>query len=164
MSADDVSMTGHLERSDAAVLEVEGLYRLVEVLIERGYRVVGPTLRDNAIVLSELESATDLPRGWGVDVSPGHYRVRRRDDDAAFGHSAGPQSWTQFLHPPRQRLWAGNRDGTDDTQTRKSRGTHSSGYAVVTWPRSAFSTGCSVVPSIRTARLPAVSGRRSSWR
>ncbi|EPQ77276.1 4Fe-4S dicluster domain-containing protein [Mycobacterium marinum] len=97
--------------SGAALLDMAGLRRLVEVLMERQYRVVGPTLRDNAIVLAELESADDLPRGWGVDVAPGHYRLRRRDDDAAFGHSAGPQSWKQFLHPPRQRMWAGTRDG-----------------------------------------------------
>jgi len=56
------------EDSDAALLDMAGRYRLVEVLIERGYHVVGPTLRDNAIVLAELESAGDLPRGWGVDV------------------------------------------------------------------------------------------------
>lgn len=100
------------EDSQVAVFDTAALHRLVEVLIERGYRVIGPTLRNDAIVLAELESANDLPRGWGVDVSPGQYRVRRREDDAAFGHSAGPQSWKQFLHPPRQRLWAGARDGT----------------------------------------------------
>src|SRR6201997_594531 len=105
-------MSGHGEDPNAALLDTAGLHRLVEVLIERGYRVVGPTLRDNAMVLAELESAEDLPRGWGVDVAPGRYRVRRRDDDAAFGHSAGPQSWKQFLHPPRQRLWAGTREAT----------------------------------------------------
>ncbi|HXY66169.1 MAG TPA: 4Fe-4S dicluster domain-containing protein, partial [Mycobacterium sp.] len=84
---------------------------LVSTLIERGYRVVGPTLSDNAIVLAELTSADDLPQGWGVDVAPGRYRLRRRDDDALFGHSAGPQSWKQFLHPPRQRVWS-----SDETQ------------------------------------------------
>jgi ferredoxin len=110
-------MTGHGEGSDAALLDTAGLHSLVEVLIERGYRVVGPTLRDNAIVLAELQSADDLPRGWGVDVAPGHYRVRRRADDAVFGHSAGPGSWKQFLHPPRQRLWAGTRDAADGAQT-----------------------------------------------
>ncbi|BBX73052.1 4Fe-4S dicluster domain-containing protein [Mycobacterium shinjukuense] len=99
-----------------ALLDTAGLHRLVELLIEQGYRVIGPTLRDDAIVLAELESAHDLPRGWGVDVGPGHYRVRRRGDDAAFGHSAGPQSWKQFLHPPRQRLWAGTRDGVGDSE------------------------------------------------
>jgi ferredoxin len=57
-------------------------------------------------VLAELASGADLPDGWGVDVGPGHYRLRRRDDTAVFGHSAGPQSWKQFLHPPRQPLWS----------------------------------------------------------
>ena len=102
----------------SAVLDTAGLDCLVDVLIERGYRVIGPTVRDNAIVLAELESAQDLPSGWGVDVGPGHYRLRRRDDDAVFGHSAGPQSWKQFLHPPRQRLWSGDRtDETSDGST-----------------------------------------------
>ena len=87
---------------DSAVIDATGLQRLVSTLIDRGYRVVGPTVSDNAIVLAELSSADDLPQGWGVDVGPGHYRLRRRDDDALFGHSAGPQSWKQFLHPPRQ--------------------------------------------------------------
>ena len=104
------------------MLETRGLQRLIEVLTERGYRVVGPTLRDNAIVLAELDSADDLPRGWGVETAPGRYRLRRRSDDAAFGHSAGPQSWKQFLHPPRQRLWSGGRDGiTLEIRTREKR-------------------------------------------
>jgi ferredoxin len=68
-------------------------------------------MRDNAIVLAELEGADDLPSGWGVDVAPGTYRLRRRDDQAVFGHSAGPQSWKQFLHPPRQKVWSCGPDG-----------------------------------------------------
>lgn len=104
-------MSGYGEGPGAAVFDAAALHRLVEVLIGRGYRVIGPVLRDDAIVLAELESAADLPHGWGVEVGPGHYRLRRRDDDAVFGHSAGPQSWKQFLHPPRQRIWAGTRDG-----------------------------------------------------
>ncbi|OCB49785.1 4Fe-4S ferredoxin [Mycobacterium vulneris] len=90
----------------SAVIDAVGLQELVSTLVNRGYRVIGPTLSDNAIELAELTSADDLPRGWGVDVGPGRYRLRRREDDALFGHSAGPQSWKQFLHPPRQRLWS----------------------------------------------------------
>lgn len=105
-------MTGDGGDVGARLLDTAGLHRLVDVLTEHGYRVIGPTVRDNAIVLAELQSASDLPRGWGVEVSPGQYRLRRREDDAAFGHSAGPQSWKQFLHPPRQRMWAGARDGS----------------------------------------------------
>ncbi|WP_018601072.1 4Fe-4S dicluster domain-containing protein [Mycobacterium sp. 155] len=91
---------------DGAVIDTAGVHQLVSTLIDRGYRVIGPTRSDSAIVLAELSSADDLPRGWGVEVGPGHYRLRRRDDDALFGHSAGPQSWKQFLHPPRQLLWS----------------------------------------------------------
>lgn len=95
----------------SAVIEAAGLARLISVLIDRGYQVIGPTVSDNAIVLTQITSAEDLPRGWGVDVGPGHYRLRRRGDDALFGHSAGPQSWKQYLHPPRQRVWSS--DGTE---------------------------------------------------
>jgi ferredoxin len=111
-AGDDAERSDEEERRMAtAVIDAMGLQQLVSTLIERGYRVVGPTLADNAIVLAELTSADDLPQGWGVDVAPGRYRLRRRDDDALFGHSAGPQSWKQFLHPPRQRLWS-----SDETQ------------------------------------------------
>ncbi|MBB3604432.1 ferredoxin [Mycolicibacterium sp. BK556] len=91
---------------ERAVIDAAGLAQLVSTLIDRGYRVVGPTASDNAIVLAEITTADELPSGWGVDVGPGHYRLRRRDDDAVFGHSAGPQSWKQFLHPPRQQVWS----------------------------------------------------------
>ena len=57
---------------NSAVIDAAGLQQLVSTLIDRGYRVVGPTASDNAIVLSEIASADELPRGWGVDVGPGH--------------------------------------------------------------------------------------------
>lgn len=91
---------------------LNGLADLHAALKAAGYTVVGPTLRDGAIVLAELASADDLPYGWGVRLEPGGYRVRRRADGAAFAHSAGPQSWKPFLHPPRVKLWEGRR--TDD--------------------------------------------------
>lgn len=100
---------------DVAVIDAAGLQQLVSVLQDLGYRVVGPTVSGDAIVLDELGSADDLPSGWGVDVAPGQYRLRRRDDDAAFGHSAGPQSWKQFLHPARQKVWSSDGELTEET-------------------------------------------------
>jgi ferredoxin len=61
---------------------------------------------DGAIILGELGTARDLPFGWGVQLEAGRYRLQRRDDSAAFAHSAGPQSWKQFLHPAREKLWS----------------------------------------------------------
>jgi ferredoxin len=91
------------------VIAVEGLTQLYHALVAGGYRVIGPTVQDGAIVLRELSSAAELPFGWGVRLEPGGYQLRRRDDQAAFGHSAGPQSWKRFLHPPRERLWSAAR-------------------------------------------------------
>jgi len=91
------------------VIAVEGLCDLYRVLVAEGYRMIGPAVQDGAIVLRELSSAAELPFGWGVWLEPGGYQLRRRDDPAAFGHAAGPQSWKRFLHPPRERLWSAAR-------------------------------------------------------
>ena len=98
---------------ETAVLSCSGLGKVIEALVARGYRVIGPTVRDNAIVLAEIDSVADLPFGVGVSLGPGRYRLRSRPDDAVFGHSAGPQAWKPFLHPPRVRLWGVRRDGTE---------------------------------------------------
>jgi ferredoxin len=88
------------------VIEAAELPALFDALHARGYTVFGPTVRDGAIVVSELPSAAALPYGWGVDTEAGRYRLRARDDSAAFGHSAGPQSWKSVLHPARARMWS----------------------------------------------------------
>lgn len=100
-----------IPRVDERILDRRGLDLLIDVLRERGYRVVGPTVSDTAIVLGELKSGADLPAGWGVETAPGRYRLHRRDDAAVFAHSSGPQSWKQYLHPPRRQLWSTTRDG-----------------------------------------------------
>ena len=90
---------------------------LVDVLRQEGYRVVGPTVRDGAIVLDEIASADELPHGWTAHHEAATYRVERRDDDAVFGWAVGPHSWKQELMPSRVRLWraaAADGDGTGD--------------------------------------------------
>lgn len=93
------------------MIEATALDRLFASLHDAGFRVIGPTVRDGAIVLGELETGGELPFGWGVRLEPGGYRLRRRSDGAAFGHSAGPSSWKQFLHPPREKLWSASLAG-----------------------------------------------------
>src|SRR6516164_10751991 len=100
-----------IEPGSVRLMEAAALDALFASLHEAGYRVIGPTVRDGAIVLDELAAAGDLPFGWGVRLEPGGYRICRRDDTAAFGHSAGPGSWKQFLHPPREKLWSADLSG-----------------------------------------------------
>ena len=62
-----------------------GLDQMLQVLLRRGYRVVGPTLRDQAIVYDDISTTEDLPVGWTDEHEGGHYRLHRRADEALFG-------------------------------------------------------------------------------
>ena len=97
----------------ADVVTLDGMRALIESLRCRGFRTIGPTMRDQAIVYDDIESIDDLPRGWTDEQDGGRYRLLRRGDDALFGYAVGPQSWKQYLHPPRLRLWRARREGHD---------------------------------------------------
>jgi sulfhydrogenase subunit beta (sulfur reductase) len=93
-----------------------GLDELFGALERRGYTLVGPTVRDRAIMLEALDSTADLPAGWTDVQEGGTYRIARRDDDALFGHNAGPNSWKSFLFPSELRVWTARQaaDGSLD--------------------------------------------------
>jgi len=96
---------------ERVVVQPEALDALIGALRRRGYTVVGPTLRDGAIVYEELESGDELPVGWTDRQEAGTYRLERRADEARFGYAVGPHSWKRFLFPPRIRLWQARRNG-----------------------------------------------------
>jgi sulfhydrogenase subunit beta (sulfur reductase) len=112
---DEASVVG---REDApavnqgpVVVRAEDLDVLFDALRARGYTVVGPTLRQEAIIYDELPSADSLPMGWTDEQAPGSYRLKRREDDALFGYAVGPHSWKRFLFPPVTPLFSASRDG-----------------------------------------------------
>jgi hypothetical protein len=90
---------------ERAVVTLQGLQSLLAALERRGYRVIGPTRRDEAIVYEDMSSTAELPKGWSDEQDAGHYHLRRRDDEALFGYAVGPHSWKRFLHPPVLPLW-----------------------------------------------------------
>jgi sulfhydrogenase subunit beta (sulfur reductase) len=92
-----------------SILQREHFGELLAALKTRGYRVIGPTVRDGAIVYDDLSSTGDLPVGWTDEQEGGTYRIKKRIDTALFGYVVGPHSWKQFLHPPAVRLWRADR-------------------------------------------------------
>jgi sulfhydrogenase subunit beta (sulfur reductase) len=94
------------------VIAVDALDDLLAALRRRGYRVLGPTVRDGAIVYDDLEFADELPTGWTDRQDGGAYRLERRADDARFGYAVGPHSWKRFFFPPRARLWRASLSGS----------------------------------------------------
>jgi len=82
---------------------------LLNVLRGRGYTCIGPTVRDGAIVYEEIRSEQDLPIGFTDEQDGGTYRLKKRDDEARFGYTVGPQSWKQYLFPPSTLLMQAQR-------------------------------------------------------
>lgn len=79
--------------------------QLLDLIKNAGYKLLGPTVRDEVIIYDELHSAKDLPIGWMDEQDPGRYRLKRRNDSAYFGYNLGPHSWKKYLFPPKEKLW-----------------------------------------------------------
>jgi sulfhydrogenase subunit beta (sulfur reductase) len=95
----------------ASMLTLPQLDQIIALLQSRGYQVIGPAVRDGAIVYDEVEKISDLPVGWTDEQEAGHYRLQRRNDEALFGYAVGPQSWKKYLHPAEVRLMTAERSG-----------------------------------------------------
>jgi ferredoxin len=93
-----------------AVIDRAAFEAMCRTLVARGYTLVGPTVRDGAIVYDRIASSADLPVGWTDEQSGGQYRLTSRNDRALFGYAVGPHSWKKFLLPPRVTLWRAQRE------------------------------------------------------
>ncbi|GAB3260345.1 4Fe-4S dicluster domain-containing protein [Nocardioides dilutus] len=94
---------------ETRVLDLGGLQGLIDALAGHGYHVLGPTVRDGVIVNAPVIAVADLPVGWGDDQEAGHYRLRRREDEAVFGFAAAAQAAKPVFFPTEEVLWRGRR-------------------------------------------------------
>jgi ferredoxin len=106
-------MEARMDDIRGMVLLLPGLQLLIDLLRERGWKVVGPTVRDGVVVHAEIGSVDQLPRGVGDIQDNGSYRLRERGDHARFGYVVGPQGWKSLLFPSRELLWSGRREGAE---------------------------------------------------
>jgi NAD(P)H-flavin reductase len=91
-----------------------GLDRLMVLLREDGRRVVGPTVRDGAIVYDEVGTSADLPVGVNDEQSPGRYRLARTEDGGparSFDFASSPMSWKTYTYPASVPIAAAARQG-----------------------------------------------------
>ena len=80
------------------------LRQLIDVLCAKGYRVVGPAVRDGAVMWDTIRQVSDLPIGWRDEQEPGRYRLENTGSDQIFGVVHGPQSVKPLAFAPREPL------------------------------------------------------------
>jgi ferredoxin len=95
-------------------LDLDDLQRLIDLLHQDGWTVLGPRVADGVVGNLPITSLDDLPRGTGDVQEPAGYRLRPRTDDALFGYAVGPQSWKSSLFPARELLRRTTPDGDTD--------------------------------------------------
>ncbi|MCP9468824.1 MAG: 4Fe-4S dicluster domain-containing protein [Nitrospira sp.] len=86
------------------VLPSADCHLLLDALQAKGYCVIGPTLRDEAVVWDTITRVSDLPIGWRDRQEPGRYRLERTGTGEIFGVVHGPQSLKPFAFAPRESL------------------------------------------------------------
>lgn len=91
---------------DQVVIAKAALQTVFDSLKNSGYTLIGPTLREEAILYAEITSLTDLPVGWADEQTPGAYRLRRGADNQYFGYVVGPTSWKRYLYPANLTLFS----------------------------------------------------------
>lgn len=81
------------------------LPELYQALTTAGYQVVGPRVKQGAVVFSELDSFSQLPAGWLEQASPGRYQLEQTAGNRCFLWNTGPQGIKPWLFKPEQSLW-----------------------------------------------------------
>ena len=92
-------------------IEVDDLNALIQSLQGQGFTVIGPRVKDGAVILDSLTSASDLPVGWNDEQEAGQYTLSKNGSSSVFEYVVGPHSWKRYLYPPRLRLFRAEREG-----------------------------------------------------
>jgi ferredoxin len=95
--------------STVAIQKAE-LDPLLAELAASGFEVVGPRLKDEAIVYGPIEGLKDLPRGIRSEQRPASYHLIQTGADRYFDFIPAAQSWKQFLFPPRLTLFSARKN------------------------------------------------------
>lgn len=93
------------------ILDPGNLQVLFDAISRRGYEILGPTVRDGAILYDRISSTKELPVGFTDRQEKGTYRLAKRSDDALFAYVMGANSWKRFLHVPERRLLRAEKEG-----------------------------------------------------
>ncbi|RKX30436.1 MAG: sulfite reductase subunit A [Candidatus Zixiibacteriota bacterium] len=94
-----------MNNESKSVIERKDFQALFDALSAEGYKISGPTVRDNAVIYDEIGSAEELPIGWTDHQEGGSYRLTKSKKKTLFGFILGPYTWKKLLYPPEKKIW-----------------------------------------------------------
>ena len=91
-------------------IKKEDLTTLISLLQKKGYKTIGPTIKENALVLTDVNKLEDFPIGYSTVQEKGSFRLKQNLNKQYFGFTTGHDSWKQFLFPPQCVLFDSSKD------------------------------------------------------
>ncbi|MEJ2620875.1 MAG: 4Fe-4S dicluster domain-containing protein [Candidatus Thiodiazotropha sp.] len=93
---------GFLPRSD--------LQKLLDGIVQSGYQILGPVVKDGAIQFLEVTDVTQLASGLTNVQKPAHYRLETSAGERLFDWNHGPQGLKPLCFAPHEVLWVEQKD------------------------------------------------------
>lgn len=88
----------------------EAFQSLLDELVKAGFGIIGPQVRDHAIVYAPLTRTEQLPVGITDTQAPGYYRLNNNQTKHFFSWANGPQALKTITFPGREPLWHSQRN------------------------------------------------------
>lgn len=73
--------------------------KLIFNRLKNSYKIIGPKINNNVILLTEITDFHDIPSGCKEQQGRGTYRLSK-DSSQIFSFSIGPDSFKRFINPP----------------------------------------------------------------
>jgi len=86
------------------------LQMIINLLQDRGYRCVGPQVKNGAIVYDSISDIEQLPTGVTDRQYPGQYTLQKNSTKRYFAWANGPQAIKPYVFAARETLWHSSRD------------------------------------------------------
>ncbi len=93
-----------IDHNTKAILDKKDFARLIKILQEQGYTVIGPHIVDDVVSLRPIDSVKDLPIGYEDEQEKGEYSVKKVDCQSYFQYVVGQDNPRRYFMPPSQRL------------------------------------------------------------
>lgn len=95
---------------DAQYLPRANFQSLIDAVLDQGFSLLGPRIRDGALVFDRLDSVHQLPQGYVEEQAPGSYTLYKDRSSDWFAWTNGPQALKPLLFKSREILWQAKKD------------------------------------------------------